>query len=259
MNKTAGQLFIRKVRLALTPRSALLRTRLQNGAIIEAYNRSGYGGRGVYVFGDSLEPELFCLQHFLGAGQVFVDVGANVGLFTVKAAKEVGNDGLVIAIEPFIDSALRLTNNVRANGFTNVRVRNVCIGCDTRETRLHLNKGKPNSFGLVPKGDAKSISVLSVSLDDLCRWENLKRLDYLKIDVEGAEAAVLEGAQEAISRFRPIVQVEVTIGESTLSSNYRRFSAPGSMNNVFIPAENATAVETAMKLGWSEIETRLTA
>jgi FkbM family methyltransferase len=253
MNKTQSQLFLRKVRVALTPRSVLLRTRLENGAIIEAYNRSGYGGRGAYIFGDSLEPELFSLQHFLAAGHVFVDVGANVGLFTVKAAKQVGNDGLVIAIEPFIETALRLTNNVRANGFTNVRVRTFCVGSDTQQTRLHLNQGKPNSFSLVARGNAESISVLSVSLDDLCRWEGLKRLDYLKIDAEGAEAAVLEGAREAISRFRPIVQVEVTICQSTLSLNYRRFTAPASMNNVFIPAENLKAVETAMKLGWVEI------
>lgn len=251
-------MFLRKVRVALTPRSALLRTKLQNGAVIEAYNRSGYGGRGVYVFGDSLEPELCSLQHFLGAGQVFVDVGANVGLFTVKAAKEVGNDGLVIAIEPFIETALQLTNNVRTNRFSNVRVRNFCVGRDTQQTRLHLNKGKPNSFSLVPKGNPESVSVLAVALDDLCRWENLKRLDYLKIDAEGAEGAVLEGAQQAIRQFRPIVQVEITIRESTLNSNYRRFAAPGSMNNVFIPAENAKAIETAIKLGWAEIGTQVT-
>jgi len=259
MNKTPSQLFLRKVRVALTPRSALLRTRLQNGAIIEARNRSGYGGRGAYIFGDSLEPELCCLQAFLGAGHVFVDVGANVGIFTVKAAKEVGNDGLVIAIEPFIETALQLNNNVRANGYSNVRVRNFCIGRNTQHTRLHLNNRKPNSFSLVPNGNAESISVLSVSLDDLCRWENLNRLDYLKIDAEGAEAAVLAGAQEAISRFRPIVQVEVTICQSTLSPNYRRFTAPGSMNNVFIPAEHSNAVATAMKLGWAEMGPLLTA
>ena len=247
-------MFLRKVRVALTPRSALLRTRLQNGAIIEGYNRAGYGGRGVYVFGDSLEPELRYLQHFLGAGQVFVDVGANVGVFTVKAAKEVGNDGLVIAIEPFIETAFRLSHNVRANGYSNVRVRNFCIGRDTQHARLHLNKGKPNSFSLIPNGNAESISVLSVSLDDLSRWEKLERLDYLKIDAEGAEAAVLEGGQEAISRFRPIVQVEVTICDSGLNLNYRRFAAPNSINNLFIPAENAKAVETVMKLGWAEIK-----
>ncbi|HEV2731853.1 MAG TPA: hypothetical protein VGV15_17620, partial [Terriglobales bacterium] len=117
MNNGPGQ-FLKKVRVALTPRSALLRTRLQNGAIVEGYNRAGYGGRGVYLFGDSLEPEFNYLQQFLRPGQVFVDVGANVGVFTVKAAKEVGNDGLVIAIEPFIETALRLSHNVRANGYS---------------------------------------------------------------------------------------------------------------------------------------------
>jgi len=213
--------FFRKVRIALTPHSALLRTKLQNGALVEGYNRPGHGGRGVYVFGDSLEPELFDLQHFLRPGHVFIDVGANVGVFTVKAAKEVGNDGLVIAIEPFIETAMRLSENVLANGYSNVRVRTLCMGRETGHARLHLNKGKPNSFSLIPNGNAESISVLSVSLDDLCRWENLERLDYLKIDAEGAEAAVLEGGTEAIARFRPIVQVEVAICDSSLSLNYR--------------------------------------
>lgn len=250
-------MFLRKFRVALTPRSALLRTRLQNGAIVESYNRAGYGGRGVYIFGDSLEPELLSLQHFLGEGQVFVDVGANVGVFAVKAAKEVGNTGLVIAIEPFIETALRLSHNVRANGYNNVRIRNFCIGRDTQHARLHLNKGKPNSFSLVPRGNPESVSVLSVSLDDLCRWEKLERLDYLKIDAEGAEAAVLDGGKEAIRRFRPIVQVEVTICDTNLGLNYRRFCAPKSMNNVFVPEENTKAIQTAKKLGWAETDTQL--
>jgi len=252
MNNGSRQ-FLRKVRIALTPHSALLRTKLRNGALLEGYNRPGHGGRGAYLYGDSLEPELDSLQHFLGTGHVFVDVGANVGVFTVKAAKEVGNDGLVIAIEPFIETAMRLSHNVRANGYNNVRIRTFCVGRSTQSARLHLNKGKPNSYSLVPEGIAESVSVLSVSLDDLCRWENLERLDYLKIDTEGAEKAVLEGGQQAIRQFRPIVQVEVTLGESRLSIGYRRFTAPKSMNNVFIPAEKENAVATALKLGWTEI------
>jgi FkbM family methyltransferase len=252
MNNSPEQ-FLKKIRIALTPRSALLRTKLQNGAFLEGYNRPGYGGRGVYVYGDSLEPELYHLQHFLGPGEVFVDVGANVGVFTVKAAKEVGNDGLVIAIEPFLDTALRLSRNVRANGYSNVRIRNLCIGRATEHSRLHLNKDKPNSFSLVRNGNAESISVLSVSLDNLCRWEQLERLDYLKIDAESAESAVLDGGQETIRRFRPIVQVEITKGNSSLDLDYRRFTVANSMNNLFIPAEKTKAVETALKLGWFEI------
>jgi FkbM family methyltransferase len=263
MKNARSGLFLKKVRVALTPRSALLRTRLQNGAIVEGYNRAGYGGRGVYVFGDALEPELFSLQHFLGPGKVFGDIGANVGVFSVKAAKEVGDSGLVIAIEPFIESAFRLSSNVRTNGYSNVRVRNFCIGRNTEHARLHLNQGKPNSFSLLPSSNGngnaetktESISVLSVSLDDLCRWENLERLDYLKIDAEGAEADILAGGPETIRRFRPIVQVETTICKSSmgLGLNYHRFAAPNSINNIFIPAENKRAVETATNLGWADV------
>ena len=65
--------------------------------------------------------------------------------------------------------------------------------------------------------------------------------------MEGAEAAVLEGGQEAIGRFRPIIQVEVKIRKATLKLNYRRFVAPNSLNNVFIPAEKSTDIETAMR------------
>lgn len=249
-------LFLRKVRIALTPRSALLRTRLQNGALVEGYNRAGYGGRGVYLFRDSLEPELCYLQHFIGRGQVFVDVGANVGVFTVKAAKEVGESGIVVAVEPFIESAYRLSQNVRTNGYKNVRVRNICIGARTEHARLHMNRGMPNSFALSPVGDVESMSVLSASFDDLCEWEKLERLDYLKIDAEGAEAAILQGGENAIRRFRPIVQVEITICQSSLGDSYRRFAAPRSLNNLFIPAENKEAVDTAIKLGWAELSAR---
>lgn len=255
MKRKPSPLFLRKLRVALTPRTALLRTRLQNGAVVEGYNRAGYGGRGVYIFRDSLEPELRYLQHFLVPGAVFIDVGANVGVFTVKAAKEVGMAGLVVAIEPFIETALQLSNNVRANGYSNVRVRNFCIGRETQHARLHLNKGKPNSFSLIPAGNVGSVSVMCVSLNDLCRWEKLERLDYLKIDAEGAEAAVLEGGREAIRRFRPIIQVEVTICNSNLSWNYRRFMVPGNINNLFIPDENVNAIATATELGWVEIAT----
>jgi FkbM family methyltransferase len=249
---------LRKARVALTPESTLLRTRLQNGAIVEGYNRAGFGGRGVYIHGDSLEPELASLGVFLRPGYVFIDIGANVGVYTVKAAKEVGESGLVIAIEPFIDSAHRLSKNVRANAYGNVRIRNLCMGKVTGSTKFYLNSGKPNSFGLFQEGQAEEVSVLGVSLDDLCRWEAIDRLDYLKIDAEGAEAMILEGGMEALNRFRPIIQVEITLREVPKPEDYRRFSAPGAINALFVPTENRRAIDAAQELGWSASPDRST-
>jgi FkbM family methyltransferase len=242
----------RKIRVALTPRSSLLWTRLENGARVAGYNRPGHGGRGVYIYRDSLEPELSSLPKFLRPGSVFADIGANVGVYTMKAAKEVGENGLVIAVEPFIESARRLSQNVVANGFKNVRLRNVCIGARTEHTCLYLNRNKPNSFGLQRDTGAEAVSVLSVSLDDLCRWERLERLDYLKIDAEGAEALILQGGVACIERLRPIIQVEITLARVPLPSRYRRFAVLGGVNNVFIPAENAESIGTAEKLGWRD-------
>jgi FkbM family methyltransferase len=249
-----SKLFLKKIRIALTPRSFLLRTRLQSGVMVSGFNREGYGGRGAYLFGDSLEPELSCLQEFLQSGFIFIDIGANVGVYTLKAARQVRENGLVIAVEPFLDTACRLSRNVAENGFGNVRIRNFAINRETGATILYLNKGKPNSFGLVPAESAASISVLSVSLDDLCHWENLSRVDYIKIDAEGSEAAILEGASETLGTFRPIVQIEVTKGVTALPRGYRRFlAAKGGPNHVFIPAENETALRAATTLGWTEV------
>jgi FkbM family methyltransferase len=250
--------FLRKVRVVVTPRSWLLRTRLENGALIAGYNRAGWGGRGVYIFRDALEPELASLSCFVKPGSVFVDIGANVGAFTLKAAKEIGDSGVVIAIEPFIETARQLSQNIKMNRYRNCRVRMFCAGRKTGQTKFWLNKDRPTGFSLIQDSDAESISVLSVSLNDLCDWEGITRLDYLKIDVEGAEDMILEGGESAIARFRPIIQVEVTKTRSNLPPGYSRFSVPrskskpNSMNNVFIPLERVDALEAARTLGWTE-------
>jgi FkbM family methyltransferase len=170
----------------------------------------------------------------------------------LKTAREIGPSGLVIAVEPFLETAYQLSNNIRANGYRNIRVRNLCIGHRTGEAQLYLNGEAPNSFGLFQEGEAESISVLAVSLDDLCRWEDLKRLDYLKIDAEGAEGLILAGAIESISLFRPIIQLEITKGNTLAPEGYRKFSALNSPNAVLIPTENEEAIGTATTLGWIE-------
>lgn len=253
MKPSSGTMFLRKARIALTPSSSLLWSQLENGSVVAGYNREGYGGRGVYLHRDWIEPELAALQHFLRPGFVFVDIGANVGVYTLKAAREVGDSGVVIAAEAFIETACRLQKNICANRYRNIRVRNVCIGGETKPTLLYLNNGKPNSYGLLQSNQAESVSVMSVSLDDLCCWEGLTRLDYLKIDAEGAESAILQGGAGALTRFRPIVQVETTKDKIKLPDGYRRFHANGSPNDVFIPTEAGAAISQAIAIQWVEL------
>lgn len=246
---------MRKVRVALTPRRWFLKTRLANGAVVYGKNRAGFGGRGIYVYRDSIEPEYEHLESFLGPAGVFVDVGASTGIYTIKAAKHYAGNGVVLALEPFPDILATLYRSVQANGFTNVRLRNLCAGARTTVRQFWMNSAEPHYFSLV-KGDTDptALSVLTVALDDLFKWEELSRLDYLKIDVEGAEHEVLMGARKTIEKFRPIIQAEVSNKDVTIDlSAYSTFRPHLSPNKVFIPDEHEK-IHVAESLGWVRVD-----
>jgi FkbM family methyltransferase len=179
----------------------------------------------------------------------------NVGVYRVKAAREVGSMGLVVAVEPFIDTAYRRAQNIKLNRYQNVRVRNLCVGAKTEQASFYLNESKPHAFVLFTTGNPVSISVLTASLDDLCRWEGLTRLDYLKIDAEGAEKAILTVGENVIQQFRPVIQVEIEKHDAGKARGYTRFTAPNSPNAVLIPVEKVHARLAAQSLGWSEVST----
>jgi FkbM family methyltransferase len=252
--KTTPQVLMRMIHVAITPRGWLLKSRLSNGAIVYGQNRAGFGGRGVYIYRDAVEPELQHLDRFLDASGVFVDVGASTGIYTLKAARHFGPQGVVVAIEPFPEVLAVLQHSVRANGFSNVRLRNLCLGDCTGARTLWMNFGKPNSFGLVKRDqNASSFSALTVALDDLFGWEGLDALNYLKLDVEGAEREVLLGARQMIEKHRPIIQMEVTIEDVPIQLlDYTAFRAPGSANKVCIPAEHPT-IAVPKQLGWAQL------
>ncbi len=245
---------LKKIRIALTPRSWLLKTKLSDNIVVYGKNCAGFGGRGLYLSGDDIEPELQYLQLLLEPGGVFVDVGSCVGVYSLKAAKYIGEAGVVLALEPFPDVLSILYKNVRANGFTNIRLRNICAGETTESSSLWMNSNKPNSFSLV-KSDAgaSSISTFTMALDDLFKYEKLDRLDYLKVDAEGAEQKVLEGAHKILKKYRPIIQLEVTKNvDFSLPDSYSMFQISGSPNTVSIPNESSK-IGLPEKLGWDAV------
>lgn len=245
--------FLRKARIAVTPRSSWLTTRLDNGTLVSGRNRPGYGGRGIYLWGDDIEPELRLLPAVLQPGHVFVDVGANVGVYSMQAARLVGEQGIVLSYEPFPEMVHALWRNVQLNGYQHVRIRQCCVSDALGDVRFWMNRDQPNSFSITKSdGNCQSLSVLSIRLDDALQWEQLPRLDYLKIDAEGAEAAILRGAKNSLARFRPIIQVEVTIEDVNPPEGYKSYAFPDSpsdgRNKLLIPAEHPL-VKKAAELG----------
>lgn len=223
---------------------------MRDGVIVTGRNKPGFGGRGFFVFGEALEPELDFLHHFLRPGDVFVDVGANSGVFSMKAAKCVQAEGSVLALEPLPEMLFTLYRNVALNGFSNVRLRNFCLSDHTGPAEFWINQGRPASAGLVRHDEqAVRFSTLCLRLDELAALEQLDRLDYLKIDVEGAEASILAGAAGSIRQFKPIIQVEVTIGPAAGLEGYVRCAYAGSPNCLLLPRGHRL-LETCRRLGY---------
>jgi FkbM family methyltransferase len=214
-------------------------------------NRPGYGGRAVFIYGDATEPEFQQLERFLDRTGVFIEVGANTGKWSLKAAKHYADSGVVVAIEPYPDVLATLARSVQANAFHNVRLRNLSVSDRTGVATLWMNNRRPQMFSLIKNDEhATQLSTLTVSLDDLFRWEGLDRLDYLKIDAEGAEEAVLAGGRKTIERHRPIIQIEATRSDAMVDlDDYTLFRAKRSSGKFYMPNEHPK-IGLPRELGW---------
>lgn len=145
----------------------------------------------------------------LDDGCVAVDAGANIGLVAIPVAQALAlKGGHVIAFEPQRMMAYALCGAVALNDLENIEVRNQGLGADTGTLKGQApNYSAPQDFGLYSLADqAKqgSVEIEVVTIDSLA----LERLGFLKIDVEGMEVAVLEGAKSTIQQCLPWCWVE---------------------------------------------------
>jgi FkbM family methyltransferase len=126
----------------------------------------------------------------LKPGDVFVDVGANCGLFAVFAARKVGSTGRVIAIEPLPAMLERLRFNIAANGFTNVTVCPSAVGAQPGEATIHVSAKQYGHASLVGT-DGEELTVPVAPLQAIVERAGVPRIDALKIDIEGFEDRAL--------------------------------------------------------------------
>lgn len=167
-----------------------------------------------YVDGRYEPNEMYAVASLLRPGMCFVDVGANEGIFTLLAARLVGDSGAVHAFEPSPREAMRLADNVALNGLANVHMHRAALGNAHGTAVLHVSDVEHpghNTLGGFVYRESKqtdSIDVPVLTLDEVANQEGLERLDVLKIDVEGSETAVLQGARNVLQKFRPALLTE---------------------------------------------------
>jgi FkbM family methyltransferase len=142
-----------------------------------------------------------------------VDAGAHHGLYTLLASKRVGRRGRVIAFEPSPRERKRLRRHLRVNRRTNVDVQSCALGDERREADLFLVEGREDWCNSLraPQIDARTVTVrVEVErIDDVLERLGVTRVDFIKLDVEGAELSFLQGARTTLTLSRPVILAEV--------------------------------------------------
>jgi FkbM family methyltransferase len=163
-------------------------------------------------------PELFYLEKIIKPGFVCIDIGANMGYYSTFLSRLAGAQGKVYSVEPiplFVD-LLRL--NLKSTGVKNVEVLPYALG----ESNKVVKMGTPAVNGLIHHGmtkvaslsDEKYAQEYAVEMkvpDEL--FANLKRLDFIKCDIEGYEYFVFSNMVKTINRFFPLIQTELNDAE----------------------------------------------
>ena len=167
---------------------------------------------GLIVRGTLEPPVQEALRRLLAPGDVFYDIGANVGFFTLVGARLVGPEGRVVAFEPVPWCAHAVGRNIELNGFEHAQIREEAVGAADGSARL-LVVGEASWSHLESTGRhadvREEIDVTVVSIDSLVAAGTIPPPDVLKIDTEGAELQAIAGARETIARHRPAIVCEL--------------------------------------------------
>lgn len=148
---------------------------------------------------------------FVSPGMTVYDVGANVGFYSVIAARLAGPNGRVVAFDPLRKNAEMIEHNARLNRFAHISVHEIALGNDDGEAEFLVSKN-PSWGRLKIAGRPQSViaeEMVSVRCIDSLARDGLTAADVMKIDVEGAEVEVLEGARKTLRSARPILFIDL--------------------------------------------------
>ena len=165
-----------------------------------------YIGRSLDLYGEYSQGEVEIFRQIIMPGWTILDIGANIGCHTVFMAQVTENSGRIIAFEPQRQTFQLLCANVILNSLFNVQCHNNAVSDSEGEILVPVLDpvSEQNFGGLDLRQQKQGETIKKITVDSL----GLAACQFIKLDVEGMEIMALTGAQETISKFRPIMYVE---------------------------------------------------
>jgi FkbM family methyltransferase len=171
-------------------------------------------GAAFYWMGFHELNESRFLNRFLKPEMVLVDIGANQGEFSLFAAKRLPQ-GRVYAFEPMNVFFDQLTENISLNRYSNIQTFHFGLSDQQGQVPIYLGKtgaGEHEGLGTIFQSQQRNRFIQNIELrifDDEAEHAKIEKIDFLKIDVEGAELMVLNGARKTLGKTRPVVMIEM--------------------------------------------------
>lgn len=166
---------------------------------LDSKDALGLSINGIY---EPLETEL--VNKEVKKGNAVLDIGANIGYYTLIFAKLVGEDGKVFAFEPDPTNFALLKKNVEMNGYKNVMLVQKAVSNKTGKLKLYLCEDKPGDNRIYNSHDRrKSIEIAAIRLDDYFGRHNLK-IDFIKMDIQGAEGGAIQGMLNLLKKNKTV-------------------------------------------------------
>jgi FkbM family methyltransferase len=167
-----------------------------------------HGSAGIFVERHYYEPLLECADALARPGDVVFDCGANQGIYSCAFAALVGPSGRVEAFEPQRYAARCAERNISLNGFRNARVNRAAVSSREGQVFLDTSRGPVAASIVRTFGSVSGEIVPTISLDGFTEANSIRRVDLIKMDIEGAEFDALVGARKLIASSLPILILE---------------------------------------------------
>ena len=167
--------------------------------------------RQIFWLGAHEPAEAYVFSRLIRPKMNVVDAGANAGQYTLLAATAVGASGSVHSFEPVPTNFQLLQNNVHLNQLANVILNRNAIWREECQIEMELPNSLARNSGAYRVGGtaAKTTRAAALRLDTYIRDMAVARIDVIKMDIEGAEAAAIKGAMSVLERYRPLIFMEV--------------------------------------------------
>jgi FkbM family methyltransferase len=188
---------------------------------------------------DWFEDEIKFLRILLKPGQKVIDIGANYGLYTLSMANAIGSEGRLWAFEPGSSTAAYLKESLVVNRIEMVVLDQRALSEQAGTARLSLNANAELNELVRDGGDGRlTEEVALTSLDEAQQYYGWSDIDFIKIDAEGEEAAIIKGGRRFLEKNSPLIQYEIKAGAAYHLDLVRLFSDIGYLSYRLIPGLN---------------------